>query len=503
MRQIGVQVQDIGSYLCWETFVDEPGSDLGLANLVHIAQPADLLAVPDQTKVAYPENIQRAFTVEAKWTGSDSGVEPRDGYILLTSYDPAQITPSGFQFVKPKDDLHLSEFSLSGEDLQEYVSTHDWQFYAKFNEASKMLDIGIKTKDGISWDDDLSFKLGAQLTFTPTSDTKKQIDDANAKKVAAGEAATAENMRKTKEEFINAVKERIELAAGITRRTFEDLREEERIIVYRRLIASLMTSHQYRNLGDSRSRHVLAELINSIFDIEKMLYFVAPEWWKPRERVQSVSIDDLKGAPESEVRWPDYQQRRDNYLITEKSAPAPLGSSLGWLLQLDGDSLRNAFLNAPWVKAVIPVRPGKEQAAINWLQKVDVEGSDGLDYEYTAGDEKELQQIRKTLLLADDVSVTIRHAVEFLCIQVAAKHRRSNETAKFPETEIDDSNKVTSTPVEKVYEHGFYPLKDGFRVNPDDQDPYFEVFDQWIEVLPTDQVAPTEVKYDPKTGRQV
>ena len=70
--------------------------------------------------------------------------------------------------------------------------------------------------------------------------------------------------------------------------------------------------------------------------------------------------------------------RPDNYLITEKSAAARLGSSLGWLLQLDGDNLRNAFLNAPWVKAVIPVRPGQERAAMAWLQNVSVEGSEGL-----------------------------------------------------------------------------------------------------------------------------
>ena len=37
---------------------------------------------------------------------------------------------------------------------------------------------------------------------------------------------------------------------------------------------------------------------------------------------------------------------RDNYYITEDSEPAKLGSSLGWLLQLDGDNMRNAFLNA-------------------------------------------------------------------------------------------------------------------------------------------------------------
>ena len=69
--------------------------------------------------------------------------------------------------------------------------------------------------------------------------------------------------------------------------------------------------------------------------------------------------------------------KRDNYYITEDSNPARLGSSLGWLLQLDGDNMRNAFLNAPWVKAVIPIRPGKEKAAINWLKGV--EGINGID----------------------------------------------------------------------------------------------------------------------------
>jgi hypothetical protein len=31
----------------------------------------------------------------------------------------------------------------------------------------------------------------------------------------------------------------------------------------------------------------------------------------------------------------------------------------------------------------------------------------------------------------------------------------------------------------------------------------FEICSQWIEVLPTDQVAPVEVADDPKTDRQV
>jgi hypothetical protein len=75
-------------------------------------------------------------------------------------------------------------------------------------------------------------------------------------------------------------------------------------------------------------------------------------------------------------------------------------------------------------------------------------------------------------------------------------------------TALADDNKVSATPIDKVYEHGFYPLQGGFRATPTKTDPqnpdgYFEIFDQWVEVLPTDQIVAVEVKYDPKTGRQV
>ena len=100
---------------------------------------------------------------------------------------------------------------------------------------------------------------------------------------------------------------------------------------------------------------------------------------------------------------------RDNYYITEDSKEAKLGASLGWLLQLDGDNLRNAFLNSPWVKAVIPIRIGKERAALNWLQQAHVEGADGLDATYDAApdDPPELQS-------TPDRPVTIRQALELL-----------------------------------------------------------------------------------------
>jgi hypothetical protein len=501
MRQVGVQVQDIGSYLCWETFVDEPGNDLGLANLVHIAQPADLLPIPDQSEVLPPADQVIAVRTNAVW---DFGNSRQFGFVPLTAIDPPA-PPDGLQLVKEPGILPAAQISGSGDDFNGV-----WAFGAQFM-PNGQLQVGMITaSDGMSWDNRVDFVVGTALRYTATQTKKDEVAAANKAKKAAADAATAENDRKSKEAFIKAAKERIEFASGIQKRKFEDLREEERIIVYRRLIQSLMTSYQYQH-ADDRSRHVLSELINSVFDVDKMLYFVAPEWWKPREHAkQYLSLYDLQSKlSDSVVSWSDSRPRPDNYLITEKSAEMPLGSSLGWLLQLDGDNLRNVFLNSPWVKAVIPVRPRKEQAALHWLQNVNVEGADGLDAAYAAPDD-ELSAIRTDLGLAAGVTVTLQNAIDYLCIQVAQKYAESNTTKLYPDTEINVDNKVTSTPIEKVYEHGFYPLQGGFRVNPNDPDPdpnnkdkNFQIFDQWIEVLPTDQVVPVEVAYDPKTGRQL
>jgi hypothetical protein len=393
----------------------------------------------------------------------------------------------------------------------------------------------------------------AKVGWQPLDAMVDEINKKNRENVAAFSEKTRQEYQKA---FVDAARERIKLASRIEPRKFEELREEERIVVYRRLIQDMLTKDV--PTPDDRTHHVVAELLNTIFDIDKMLYFVAPEWWRPRRHRSHQSLggirkDGVSGAggasgaggggpsgavrvrttrgvsntvyghltiadtkhlittaPKAAAKFADDSQiaaidtvtwggagegRADNYYITDESTPARLGSSLGWLLQLDGDNLRNAFLNAPWVKAVIPIRPGKERAAINWLQRVHVEGTEGLDDQYVAPPEQ-----LATIPHAGPV-VTIRDAIHHLCDGVADKHARSLTVDRYPTDEIHDDNRVSATPVDKVYEHGFYPLQGGFRAMAGNED--FEVFDQWVEVLPTDQVVPVEVTYDPKTGRQL
>jgi hypothetical protein len=496
MRQVGVQVQDIGTYLCWETFVDEPGRQLGLANLVNIAKPTDLVDVPDPTVIPPPVDKKVPFTGNVTWNAVKFNQVANSDHFLPLGTLPMPAAPEGYEPKFPGGLVDVFQLSGTGEGFGGV-----WTFIGRLKGITG-IEVGpYIPPSGTSWDETINFVVGGEVWFKPTAATLKDIADANKKQVTAGTKATNENKRKTEEAFIKAAKERIELASNIKTRKYEDLREEERIIVYRELIGALMSDTFYGMLeSDSNDaiRHTLSELLNSIFDIDKMLYFVAPEWWKPRQhsRLTLGSANSGSVFAGNLTSWSDLQVRPDNYFITEKSQYAKMGSSLGWLLQLDGDELRNAFLNAPWVKAVIPIRPGKELEASNWLQQMGIEGTSGLDNLYH-GQEEELEKIRATLNIVD---VTIADALKYLCAEVAAKHKKSLEVGRYPQDEINDDNRVSATPIDKVYEHGFYPLKGGFRAVTSEG---YEVFDQWIEVLPTDQVVPVVVAYDPKTGRQI
>ncbi len=546
MRQVGVQAQDIGTYLCWETFVDEPGRDLGLANLLHIAKPADLIIVPDPTVVPpMAENINLDFVEKYTWLGGDKSV-PYDQDRMIWGESKKIEIPEGYEL----NDDNKNIFNWNWATGVDPVDHTRWAF--KFRVESKTtfrvglyIDPSYLPKDGFNVDEPHTFNVTGSIPLKLTNAKRQEIATANSNSLAAGKAANNENKRKTEESFIKDARDRITAASKITKRNFEELREEERTIIYRKLIRSLMTDTNY-DMPDIKEnyepRHVMSELLNSIFDIDKMLYFVAPEWWKPRKHYHqhilpseeglstytplkktmsfnmkdSISMKFNTDRIPKELKlhitnWSDQEIRQDNYYITDDSNPAPLGSSLGWLLQLDGDNQRNTFLNSPWVKAVIPIRPGKEMAATAWLQNVHVEGADGLNAHYD-GTLEELKIISDKLKAvypnnpASDPP-TIADALRFLCLEISHKEELSTEPGIYPQGKgIDDSDTVLSTPIDKVYEHGFYPLQGGFKanVNPDEEDNkdrHFNVLYQWLEILPTNQVVPVEVEYNPIDGR--
>jgi hypothetical protein len=113
------------------------------------------------------------------------------------------------------------------------------------------------------------------------------------------------------------------------------------------------------------------------------------------------------------------------------------------------------------------------------------------DLDNTVTPSRTLQQ-RYTAITAQDL--TIRDAIRSLAIQVKSKAEQSMKTV----TNADGTS-AGYLPTEKVFEKGFDPLAGGFNASA----AHYDVFDQWIEVLPTDQIAVVEVSYNPKTGRQL
>ena len=553
MRQVGVQVQDIGTYLCWQTYVDDPGRQLGIAKLVHIAKEPEVSSTPEPDAPDMPPPVVTTLDIDIPFVPKteDTLLEDDDAYDQFGE-EVETDTNEGDSIERIQ--VNFGPYPMMCDQPGYQYESLAWDYRSNDVEIGKVkvteespgkirFDIHVTH---IHFHGNPTVRVTAKVTWVPTKAHTDEINAQYAKKVAE---FTARQKYEFEKAFVEAARERIKLASRIERRKFEDLREEERIVVYRSLVQDMLTKGI--PMPDDRTRHVVAELLNTIFDVDKMLYFVAAEWWRPRlhrshqglggvrevgggggsgggggaggggsstgspngafknvytqlkfEAAKGViskvieSTEDSQIAPVDTVTWGGtHENRVDNYYITEESEPAKLGSSLGWLLQLDGDNMRNAFLNAPWVKAVIPIRPGKERAAINWLQRLHVEGTDGLDDRYVAPPEQ-LAQIPHS-----GQFVTIRDAINHLCDVVAKKHADSLKVSRYPTEEISDDNRVSAMPIDKVYEHGFYPLQGGFRVMPGTES--FEVFDQWVEVLPTDQVVPVEVTYDPKTGRQL
>ncbi|MGH7575746.1 MAG: hypothetical protein ACREM1_11565, partial [Longimicrobiales bacterium] len=126
-------------------------------------------------------------------------------------------------------------------------------------------------------------------------------------------------------------------------------------------VMNRMVSHLFAR-GDDPSGPIPLEIeyFHRYFDIDSMFLYLHPSWWKPRYSPVATGLE------------------RPAYEITAESDPAPLGSSLGWMLQLDGDDRRNEFLNSPWIRVCLPIRPAQERDAIAWLAR-HIEGEVGYD----------------------------------------------------------------------------------------------------------------------------
>jgi hypothetical protein len=512
MRRVGVQQQDLGTQLCWQVFVDDPGATLGLADLIHFAESPELANLKAPTPLPPPMSIPVKVTVPIPFNPinhSDNGeaiyeykyAEFHHGNRINTNNEDEQdkqivMGPFRFKFDPPQPDYVMEEVRVLGPQ---------GNMTGQVRAGSPTINKDPKDQPDGTFDvimQRLCFKgnqnvpLDVEIVYKPTSVATTAYE--NLKKKAEAEY-TEEKYRVIQESYTKRVRDRIKQASSIKQRPAWDLREEERTVVYRNLLRRLMVDSwqgeemhpPLRDDSDQRRvNHVRSEIIRAIFDVDAMMYFVAPEWWMPRRHRTSHTFNavvdvpqtadkpaDNKDAPhtvnlteENKTRWSDVPMREDNYSITEESEPARYGSSLGWLIQLDADNLRNAFLNAPWVKAIIPIRPGRESAALNWLRFIEGHENDGWGKKFKPVSKEEIALFAE--LKKDKEDPTLGDVLQ----KIAEKLGQQN--AKIQSTLAAD----------KVFESGFDPLKNSFVETIDPKDPN-KPFSQWITVLPTDQIV--------------
>ena len=499
MRRVGVQLQDLGTQLCWQVFVDNPGSTLGLAELVHYAEPPDLANLQEPDALPDLENVPIKKTIRIPFEGhsgnSDYGGALYDrkgehngyhyGNRTNTSDKDLQdrrITMGPFRFSAqpPRADYVLEAVNPIGPQSGQQAT-----IYKQSSEPDGSFELIMEQ---LQFNYQTTIQFDVELVFMPTPTAKANHA---ALKDKAKDKYDAEVFRLVQKTYMENVRNRIKAAHGISQRPSWDLREEERTVVYRSLLRRLMLdswsakSQLMLRLSpggkQSRLNHVRSEIVRAIFDVDAMLYFVSPEWWVPRQRPTSHTFDPevsvkektVNLTAENDLRWRDIPKRDDNYSITEESQPARLGSSLGWLMQLDGDNLRNAFLNAPWVKAVIPIRPGRESAALAWLRSMEGHENDGWDAEFVPSTDEDALLVAE--VEADGNPPHLGHILEKIAEKLAARNSGITQTLES----------------DRVFEHGFDPLEDGF----DAELPANQVFSQWISMLPTDQIVAAE--YEP------
>jgi hypothetical protein len=487
LRLIGVQVQHIGTRLAWQPYVERPGALLNVGEFVQVpAQDTTRnIKPPDPLQPIEKSLTGLQFPFVPQLDSSTFGDQQVAADRMNHDYRPIEILAP----THDKGQLEFKDFFLSTMPFSNGLSyqCRAQCFYSASPPAAgyRLSNVRIdKTApvdsvwataspsgtDGkfliqlnfVNWGGHTALDFDVTLVWVPPSPDDPNYSTYNPAIDEYEKQVTAAR----KQDYINATRDLVKAVSGIQPRPASDLRAEERQAIYRQLYAQLTKT----NLGDA---HLTSEYMRELFNLDEILFFVEPDYFLPSAAAPvdagSDASNPLDGA--TTTTWPT-DPVTGGYLITESSHPAPKGSSLGWQVQLDGDDRRNEFLNAAWVKAVIPMRPGREVEALAWLQTDWVEGEAGLDkpYKRQPGDKP-------------NYIGTVRDVLTLMAQDLQAQNT--------------DFSKSLVT--ESVFENGFDPLQDGIKIDPTvdfnpGADPYGKV-DFWLEVLPTDQVV--AVDYDP------
>ncbi len=338
LRKVRVKVQDLGPRLVWQTYLRNPGDGLALSRFVHFRE-AGPIAVPDLPPGVPPRPSGGVDTGSVQTTiGWNGAVGHYFVAVTVQAGPDRQVESVRIDSISDLEGGGKEDRSPS--PINE-VSTQS----PTWDPATGTFTAYIAVLPG----DSQAVQVNYSYRWEPSAAV---IQAWEAQRAAAQAEITAEALARQFDEAKALITQRSKIKA----RPANALRREERYEVMNRLVSHLFA----RGDDPSEPTPLEIEYFHRYFDIEAIFTWLHPSWWKPRFSGATVGL------------------RRPAYEITAESEPAPLGASLGWMLQEDGDDRRNEFLNSPWIRVCMPMRPGREREAIRWLAQ-HVEGEIGYD----------------------------------------------------------------------------------------------------------------------------
>jgi hypothetical protein len=337
LRRVNVKMQSLGPRLVWQLYLRDPGAGLARSRFVHFreAEPVSVPEVPPGLDPRPKGGTDTGTTSsDLAWDGTrhtyyvtivvQAGSDRRVTAVSIDSISDLEGGGKDDLAPSPKNELHWGDY---------------------FDEATGTYTVNI----GVLQGDAASVSVSYTFTWEPS---QQVLDAWEQKRQQAVATLTQELLNEQFEREKTLITERSKIKA----RPANDLRREERYEVMNRMVTHLFAR------GDDPAGPVPLEIeyFHRYFDIDGMFVYLHPSWWQPRYSPVSTGFE------------------RQAYEITAESDPAPLGSSLGWVLQLDGDDRRNEFLNSPWIRVCLPIRPSQERDAIAWLAR-HIEGEVGYD----------------------------------------------------------------------------------------------------------------------------
>ncbi|MEV0149989.1 MULTISPECIES: hypothetical protein [unclassified Nonomuraea] len=336
LRKVNVKVQELGPRLVWQLYLRNPGSGLARSRFVHFRE-AEPITVPDLPPGVRPRPKG----------GTDTGTITThlESHGDAGYYAKLRITTTGDRKITGVTVDSVTDLEGGGKDDEAPAPRNEPPRNAFWHSATHTYTADVAIAPG----DSDAIAITYTYAYEPSA---AALAEWNAERKAAVAAITEQLLNEQFERQKAIITER----SKIRPRPANELRVEERYEAMNRLVSSLF------GRGDDPSEPTPLEIeyFHRYFDIDGMFVYMHPSWWVPRFTANS------DGFP------------RPAYEITADSEPAPLGRSLGWCIQLDGDNRRNEFLNSPWYRICLPIRAGREREAIAWLAS-HVEGEIGYD----------------------------------------------------------------------------------------------------------------------------